>query len=721
MCAMHVEKALKSCNGMVNAVVNLSANEAEVEYEEKKTSPSKMRKAVQDAGYDLLTEDEENDPDRLRRAQKKEYDDLKKDVIWASALAVPVAVLGMAFMRWPASKWIELPLATVAVFWFGRQFFVSAWRQIKHWQVGMDTLVALSTGTAYLFSLFNTVFPQVWTSRGLEAHVYYEASAVVVAFILIGRLLESRAKYDTSSSIRRLVALQPNKATVEVDGMQVERDISELAVGDTIVVKPGENIPVDGIVADGSSYVDESLLTGEPMAVLKSGGSEVFAGTVNQKGSFRFTASTIGRTTVLSRIIRTVREAQSSKAPVQKLVDRIAGVFVPAVMGVALLSFALWLIFGPEGSALTYAVLSFVTVLVIACPCALGLATPTAVTVGIGRGADEGILIKDAESLETMRKINAVVLDKTGTITEGNPHVSEAYSVGDPERVNEVTAAVANLERLSEHPLAEAIMEYFGNESTMAVDGFESTTGLGVSGKIGGKQYYAGNSEFMHLNGIEVPFKLEEKYSLWKGRAISPVLAADSEGAVSVFGIADRIKPTSVDAIREMKSRGIETHMVTGDNDAVAKIVAEQAGIEKYAAEVLPNEKYEYVRKLQNLGKTVAVAGDGINDSAALAQGDVGIAMGKGSGIAIDVAKMVIISSDLRKIPQAVRLSTLTVSTIRQNLFWAFFYNVLAIPVAAGVLYPINGFMLNPMIAGACMALSSVFVVTNSLRLKIRK
>jgi Cu2+-exporting ATPase len=735
MCAMHVEKALKSCKGVKEAVVNLAANEATVEFDAGKTSAHKMRKAVQDAGYDLLTDDDEKDPDHLRGLREREYSDLRNSTIWAIALAVPVAVLGMAFMSWSASKWIELALTTVAVFWFGRRFFVSAWRQLLHRQAGMDTLVALSTGTAYLFSLFNTLFPSVWTSRGLEAHVYYEAAAVVVAFILLGRLLEARAKYNTASSIRRLIGLQPTSAmAVAADGTLVEKPISEIVVGDVMVVRPGESIPVDGTVTEGSSYVDESLLTGEPVAVLKESGASVYAGTLNQKGSFRFTASGVGSATMLAKIIRMVQDAQSSKAPVQKTVDRIAGVFVPVVMGVAVLSFVLWLVFAPRETALTYAILSFVTVLVIACPCALGLATPTAITVGIGRGSDNGILIKDAESLEMARKIDAVVLDKTGTITEGHPQVTDFRGLdaggnavdaltaeAEPTRLSDILVGVANLERLSEHPLAEAIVDYCSDMPQMEVSGFEAETGQGVKGVVGGRRYYAGSASFLGSLNIEIPYRLVERAALWRNQAKTSIFGADEGGAAVVFAVADRIKPTSVEAVAELDKMGIEVHMLTGDNEATALSIANQAGIVNYEAGVMPDGKADYVARLQGRGKTVAMVGDGINDSAALAQSDVSIAMGEGSGVAMDVAKMTIISSDLRKLPQAIHLSKLTVSTIRQNLFWAFFYNVIAIPIAAGALYPLNGFMLNPMIAGACMALSSVCVVTNSLRLKIRK
>ena len=582
----------------------------------------------------------------------------------------------------------------------------------------MDTLVALSTGIAYLFSLFNLVFPEFWLSRGVESHVYFEAAAVIVAFILLGRTLEEKAKGDTTASLKKLSGLQPKNAiVVAADGTQTEIPISRIRVGDLLAVRPGEKIAVDGAVCEGDSYVDESMLSGEPLPVHKEPGTKVFAGTINQKGSFRFRAEKVGAATMLAQIIRMVQEAQGSKAPVQKLADKIAGIFVPAIIGIALLSFVLWLVFDPSGG-MTHGILAAVTVLVIACPCALGLATPTAVMVGIGKGAEKGILIRDAVSLETAGKIDTVVLDKTGTLTEGKPVVTDIVWANGDDRAK---AVFFSLEKLSEHPLADAVVHYFAGVPTLNVERFGSLTGKGIEGTVDGVRYFAGSRRLLDEQGIVVGKELNIEAQRLSAEAKSIVWFADSEQALAVAAIADRIKESSVEAVRELQAAGIDVYMLTGDSRAAAGHIAEKAGIRHFEAEILPQDKAAFVKRLQTLGHKVAMAGDGINDSAALAQADLSIAMGGGSDIAMDVAQMTIISSDLRKIPEAIRLSKQTVRTIRQNLFWAFIYNLVGIPVAAGALYPVSGFLLNPMIAGAAMALSSVSVVANSLRLKYRR
>ena len=582
----------------------------------------------------------------------------------------------------------------------------------------MDTLVALSTGIAYLFSLFNLVFPEFWLSRGVEPHVYFEAAAVIVAFILLGRTLEEKAKGDTTASLKKLIGLQPKNAiVVAADGTQTEIPISRIRVGDLLAVRPGEKIAVDGAVCEGDSYVDESMLSGEPLPVHKEPGTKVFAGTINQKGSFRFRAEKVGAATMLAQIIRMVQEAQGSKAPVQKLADKIAGIFVPAIIGIALLSFVLWLVFDPSGG-LTHGILATVTVLVIACPCALGLATPTAVMVGIGKGAEKGILIRDAVSLETAGKIDTVVMDKTGTLTEGKPVVTDIIWANGDDRAK---AVFLSLEKLSEHPLADAVVHYFAGVPTLNVERFGSLTGKGIEGTVDGVRYFAGSRRLLDEQGIVVGKELNIEAQRLSAEAKSLVWFADSEQALAVAAIADRIKDSSVEAVRELQAAGIDVYMLTGDSRAAAGHIAEKAGIRNFEAEILPQDKAAFVKRLQTLGHKVAMAGDGINDSAALAQADLSIAMGGGSDIAMDVAQMTIISSDLRNLPEAIRLSKQTVRTIRQNLFWAFIYNLVGIPVAAGALYPVSGFLLNPMIAGAAMALSSVSVVANSLRLKYRR
>ena len=621
-------------------------------------------------------------------------------------------------MDMPYGGAIMALLSAPVVFWLGRGFFVNAWQQLRHRSATMDTLVALSTGIAYLFSLFNLVFPEFWLSRGVEPHVYFEAAAVIIAFILLGRTLEEKAKGDTTASLKKLIGLQPKNAiVVAADGTQTEIPISRIRVGDLLAVRPGEKIAVDGAVCEGDSYVDESMLSGEPLPVHKEPGTKVFAGTINQKGSFRFRAEKVGAATMLAQIIRMVQEAQGSKAPVQKLADKIAGIFVPAIIGIALLSFVLWLVFDPSGG-LTHGILAAVTVLVIACPCALGLATPTAVMVGIGKGAEKGILIRDAVSLETAGKIDTVVMDKTGTLTEGKPVVTDIVWANGDDRAK---AVFFSLEKLSEHPLADAVVHYFAGVPTLNVERFGSLTGKGIEGTVDGVRYFAGSRRLLDEQGIVVGKELNIEAQRLSAEAKSIVWFADSEQALAVAAIADRIKDSSVEAVRELQAAGIDVYMLTGDSRAVAGHIAEKAGIRHFEAEILPQDKAAFVKRLQTLGHKVAMAGDGINDSAALAQADLSIAMGGGSDIAMDVAQMTIISSDLRKIPEAIQLSKQTVRTIRQNLFWAFIYNLVGIPVAAGALYPVSGFLLNPMIAGAAMALSSVSVVANSLRLKYRR
>lgn len=717
-CAVRVDKTLNNQTGVVKASVNYATASATVEYNPEQTTAEKLKAAVQDAGYDLLINLDNDTSDEAEEAHTAKFRKLKVRTIWAIILSVPIVLIGMVFMNIPYGNYIMGILSTPVVFYLGSGFFVNAWKQLKHRSANMDTLVALSTGIAYLFSLFNLFFPDFWLSRGVEPHYYFEAASVIVAFILLGRLLEERAKGNTSSAIKKLMGLQPKTVTlVDEQGAQREVSIKAIQIGDTIIVKPGEKIAVDGSVTDGSSYVDESMLSGEPVPVLKTEKTAVFAGTINQKGSFRFKAEKVGSDTMLAQIIRMVQEAQGSKAPVQQLVDKIAAVFVPVIIGIALLSFVAWVIFDPA-NGLTHGLLAMVTVLIIACPCALGLATPTAIMVGIGKGAERGILIKDAESLETAKKVNAVVLDKTGTITEGKPVVTDIHWLQADERTKNI---LNNLEKLSEHPLAEAVTAYFDSTEAIKIDHFESITGKGVKGFADGKEWFVGNKKLLVENKIQIEPSLIDKADKWSQEAKTVIWFADSRQALAVIAITDKIKESSHRAIEQLQNSGIEVYMLTGDNEATAGRIATAIGIEHYKAEVLPNEKADFIKELQRQGKIVAMVGDGINDSAALALSDLSIAMGRGSDIAMDVAKMTIISSDLTKIPEAIKLSKLTVRTIRQNLFWAFIYNLIGVPIAAGILYPLSGFLLNPMLAGAAMALSSVSVVTNSLRLKTKK
>ncbi|WP_299000188.1 heavy metal translocating P-type ATPase [uncultured Tenacibaculum sp.] len=717
-CAGSAESIVSYEPGVVNASVNFASGNLTVEYLPNMTNATKLQKVVQGAGYDLLIEEETKQQETLEAIHEKKFKQLKTKTTWSVLLSFPVVVIGMFFMNMPYANPIMWAFSTPVLLWFGKDFFINAWKQAKHRSANMDTLVALSTGIAYIFSVFNMLFPKFWESRGLEAHVYFEAAAVIIAFILLGKLLEEKAKGNTSSAIKKLMGLQPKTVVViQPDGTEKQTAIEEVNVNNTILVKPGEKIAVDGIVTSGSSYVDESMLSGEPVPVLKEENEKVFAGTINQKGSFQFKAIKVGKETMLAQIIKMVQDAQGSKAPVQKLVDKIAGIFVPVVMSIAVITFIIWFILGGD-NGLVQGLLAAITVLVIACPCALGLATPTAIMVGVGKGAENGILIKDAESLESAKKVNAIILDKTGTITEGKPEVTGISWLRNDDTAKNI---LLSIEKKSEHPLAEAVVKFLGDTATTPLTNFDSITGKGAKADYNGETFFVGNKKLLAENKVTIAEELLKQADEWSKQAKTVIWFANSKEALSVLAISDKIKETSVQAIKELQAMDIDLYMLTGDNEATAKSIAKETGIQHYKAEVLPQHKADFVKELQQQGKTVAMVGDGINDSTALATADVSIAMGKGSDIAMDVAKMTIISSDLNKIPQAIKLSKQTVATIKQNLFWAFIYNLIGIPIAAGILYPFNGFLLNPMIAGAAMAMSSVSVVTNSLRLKWKK
>ena len=716
-CAARVDKTLNSQPGVQEASVNYASATAQVVYDADVCSPLNLKAAVQNAGYDLLVKGQGEEADEVEKAHADRYRNLKRRTMGAIVLAIPIMVLSMAFMHLAWVNYVVWLLSTPVVFVLGRGFFVGAWKQLRHGTSNMDTLVALSTGIAYMFSVFNLFFPEFWLKRGIEPHVYFEASSVIIAFILLGRLMEERAKRNTSAAIRKLIGLQSKTVTVWTPEGERILPIASIQQGDTVVVKPGERIAVDGVVSEGQSYVDESMLSGEPLPVRKQKGAKVFAGTINQKGAFRFVADKIGQDTLLAQIIRMVQDAQGSKAPVQKLVDKIAGIFVPVIISIAVVSLIVWILLAPE-NGFTHGMLALVTVLIIACPCALGLATPTAIMVGIGKGAENGILIKNAESLEVAQKVDTVVLDKTGTLTEGHPQVTDAVWVGDEVKSR---AILYSLEKKSEHPLAEAVVKFLKNASMFEVEHFDVLEGRGVEGFVDGKKYYVGNLNLLKEKGISVETSLQAKAEKWIAEAKTVIALADEEQARGILAITDRLKATSVQAIEELHQQGIEVWMLTGDQPEAASEVAGQVGIVHYKAGMLPQEKATFVKELQSKGKKVAMVGDGINDSAALAQADLSIAMGQGSDIAMDAAMVTILSSDLVKISETIRLSQLTVRTIRQNLFWAFFYNLIGVPIAAGILYPINGFLLNPMIGGAAMAFSSVSVVTNSLRLRKKR
>ena len=714
-CAISTESIVKFLPGVVSSQVNYAAATLTVEYIPSLVTVNQMRQAVQSIGYDLFIEEGNENSETLEELHQKKYNLLKKKTIGAVFLTLPLVIIAMFFMDIPYANYIMWVLSTPVILGFGKDFFINAWKQTKHGSANMDTLVALSTGVAYIFSVFNTLFPDYWHSKGLHAHVYFESATVVIAFILLGKLLEENAKGNTSSAIKKLIGLQPKTVNIlDTEQNQIALPIEQVEVGMTIIVKPGDKVAVDGIVTQGSSFVDESMLSGEPLAVKKEVNDKVFSGTINQKGSFQFKAEKIGSDTMLAQIIKMVQEAQGSKAPVQKLVDKIAGIFVPIVIGIAILSLISWVILGGE-NGFTQGILALVTVLVIACPCALGLATPTAIMVGVGKGAEQGILIKDAESLELAKKVDAIILDKTGTITYGKPTVTNSKWLDENDILKQI---LLSIEKQSEHPLAEAVVNYLKDINTVHIHHIESLTGKGVRANYKDINYLVGNQKLLTENQILIDNSLKEQADKWLHEAKTVIWFADDKKALAVLAIADEIKETSIEAIKELQKMGIEVHMLTGDNYNTAKAIAEKTGISSFKGEVLPKDKADFVKELQAKGKIVAMVGDGINDSTALAQANVSIAMGKGSDIAIDVAKMTIISSDLMKISTAIKLSKSTVNTIKQNLFWAFIYNVVGIPIAAGILYPINGFLLNPMIAGAAMALSSISVVGNSLRLK---
>ena len=719
VCAGNVESTVQALSGVEKASVNFAAGTLTVTYNPSVITLEVMQAAVQAAGYDLIVEAE--DPVAMQEEKARmHYKILRRNTIGAWTLSIPLALLGMVFMHVPFGNWIMMVLALAIMIFFGRSFYVNGVRHALKGKANMDTLVALSTSIAFLFSLFNTLCPGFWLGKGLEPHVYYEASGVIIAFVLLGKLMEERAKNSTSSAIKGLMGLQPKTARLVTDGREEEVPISNLQVGNVVSVRPGEKIPVDGTLLQGSSSVDESMLSGEPIPVEKNAGDRVLAGTINQKGAFTMEATSVGGTTVLAQIVQMVQSAQGSKAPVQRIVDKISGIFVPVVVLLSFLTFVCWLVIGGE-SYFSYALLSAVSVLVIACPCALGLATPTALMVGMGKGAEQHILIKDAFALENLCKVDTVVLDKTGTLTEGVPVVTDSYWISDDNiRYLDV---LYTAEQKSEHPLASAILCWLEESGAKVceAENFESLTGRGVRIQVEGVTYWVGSQGLLDIFQAGIPEKVRKQIGQWQEDGQSVVFYGQETRLLAVLAISDRIKPTSAEAVKELKKQGIEVHLLTGDGVRTAARVAATLDIGYYKAEVMPNDKEEYIISLQQQGKKVAMVGDGINDSQALARADVSIAMGKGTDIAMDVAMVTLITSDLLLLPGAIRLSKQTVRLIYQNLFWAFIYNVIGIPLAAGVLFPINGLLLNPMLASAAMAFSSVSVVLNSLRLKFMK
>ena len=751
-CSAHVGKALRSVEGVVEVNVNLPMNRATVKFDDAACTAQQLQQSVERMGFELIidqTDDEETHifADEEVASEKKSANELnqttpntsnkkstskkcvanhnealkqmRRNAWGALAIAIPLLVLGIIPHLFAGQEVASCFLAAFSLWKYGRLFYAPAWKLLKHGTSNMDTLVALSISVSFIYSFCNLFFPQWFISHGMQPHLYFDSVGVITAFILLGRMLEARAKHRTTNSIRKLMQLQPKQVVcVFPNGKEVTKHVNDVKTGDVLLARPGDRIAVDGEVITGASNIDESSLSGEPIPVEKNIGDKVMAGTINKNGTLHYRAKKRATDTLLAQIVRMVQEAQGSKVPVQALVDRIAAVFVPTIIGISLITLIAWILLD-SANGLTHGLIAMVSVLVIACPCSLGLATPTAIIVGIGRGASSGILIKDATCLEVAEKINAVVLDKTGTITVGHPEVKAAWFESDSE--SKWRNILLSLERQSEHPLAEAVCTFLKDETTCKVENFTALPGNGVSGCIDGCTYYVGCLKWMQEKNITLTATQHQFANNYTHQACSLVALTDGTKILALLALTDEVKSTSATAIKQLKALGIETYMLTGDNAQTAAVVASEVGIDHYVAHTLPADKANFVKQLQAEGKKVAMVGDGINDSAALAVADLSIAMGRGSDIAIDTAMLTLLTSDLLRLPQAIRLSARTVRTIRQNLFWAFFYNVVSVPIAAGVLYPICGFMLSPMIAGAAMALSSVSVVTNSLRSGLKR
>jgi len=761
-CANRIEKALSKAPGVQQAAVNYATARATVHFDPSATDAGQLREVVKKAGYDALvpqaapqaapqapasTSTHEHGAqappqdmaEAESQAREKEYSRQKRQFAIALALTIPVAFLAMAghlvpalepLLNFPARAWVELLLTTPVLFWAGREFFVGAWISARHRAADMNTLIAVGTFSAYAYSVVATVAPHLLatasTSHGANVMagmpqmsgpgVYYEVAAIVVTLILMGNVLQARANSQTSGAIKALMGLAPKTARVERGGAEADIPIEQVLVGDIVLVRPGEKVPVDGTVLDGASSVDESMLTGEPLPVSKKAGDTVIGATLNKTGSFRLRATKVGRDTVLQQIVRLVQEAQGSKAPIQRLADRVSGVFVPIVICIAIATFVIWFDVAPNESRLSMALITFVSVLIIACPCALGLATPTAIMVGTGRGAQSGVLIKGGAALETAHKLTTVVLDKTGTITQGHPAVTDVLPASTWD-ANELLRLAASAERGSEHPLGEAMVRS-ANERGLKLSqpqGFNAIAGHGIEAEVDGRQVLVGNARLMRDRGLS-PDEAQAQVLASDGK--TPMLVAIDGAFAGIIAVADPIKESSRGAIEQLHRLGLEVAMMTGDNRATAQAIARQVGIERVLAEVLPEGKSAEIKKLQAEGKIVAMVGDGINDAPALAQADVGIAMGSGTDVAMEAADITLVRGDLRGVASSIALSQATIQNIKQNLFFAFFYNALGIPIAAGLLYPLTGWLLSPIVASGAMALSSISVVSNALRLR---
>jgi Cu+-exporting ATPase len=735
-CARRIERRLTNAGGVRSASVNFATGRARVEYDRRATAPSHLIGAVEEIGYGASDAGEEGAADREQEAARTEQAQLRRRFLVAAALSAPVLLVAMSHGRIemfnvPWINWAQLVLTLPVVCYSGWPFYRGALLALKHRAADMNTLIATGTGAAFIYSLVVTVAPGLFAAdhaaalAGMHgggmrpAPVYYEAASVIIALILLGRLLEARARGKTSDAIKRLMGLQPRTArVVREGGGEVDIPVEEVAAGDVLVVRPGERVPVDGVVMEGASAVDEAMLTGESMPVEKTAGAEVFGATINGTGSFKFRATKVGRETVLQQIVRMVEQAQGQRAPIARLADVVSGYFTPIVICIAIAAFVVWFIAAPPESRLSYALVSFVSVLIIACPCALGLATPTAVMVGTGRGAEHGILVKGGEALETAHRLTTIVLDKTGTITKGQPAVTGVSATGGFD-ADELLRLAASAERGSEHPLGEAIVRRAVERGLALsnVSAFEARAGHGVEAEVGGRRVVLGNLRLMTESGVELK-DLRERADALTGAGQTAVYVAIDGRAAGVLGVADEIKADSKAAVGALRRLGLEVVMLTGDNRRTAEAVAREVGITRVLAEVLPEGKAAAVKKLQAEGKRVAMVGDGINDAPALAAADTGIAIGTGADVAIEASDITLIRGSLDGVVTAIALSRQTIKVIRQNLFWAFVYNTLGIPLAAGALYPFTGWLLSPVVASAAMALSSVSVVANSLRLR---
>ena len=707
-CARNVENILKFTEGVSDASVNYAAHQVQVSLEQD-VDFGTLQKTVQSIGYDLV---EKADHNKQKEEEKKNLLQLRNKLIVAVLFSTPVFLLSMVFTGVKGAAYIQLLLSLPVIFYSGRHYYVSAVKKLKHWQFNMDTLIAMGTGAAFLYSLFATLFSNWFVEAGIETHVYFESAVVIITLILLGKFLEERAKMATSGAIDKLMELQPSKALRISGNTEEEVPIDALMVGDCIKILPGSNIPVDGIVKSGSSYVNQSMLTGESEAIKKSFGDMLIGGTMNQAGALEMEVTKVGENTVLAGIIRMVQEAQGSKAPAQKLADKVSSIFVPAVIIIALVSGLLWYFLGPEPAGLRAFVVA-VTVLIIACPCALGLATPTAITVSVGKGAQQGILIKDAETFEQMKKVNTLLIDKTGTLTKGEPEVIRKFFREEkPSFVGALLAA----EKQSEHPAAKSLVKWLEEEVKPAqIESFEVESGSGISFSYEGIQYYAGRAGWQH--STHDTWYNEHLTLLEEAKATIVEVSSKGE-TIALFGLSDPIKKEAKAAVKAIQTKDIAVYMLTGDRKQIAAHITKELGLDGFEAELLPEQKLNVVKKHQANGEIVAMVGDGINDAPALAQANVSIAMGTGTDAAMASAGITLLHGDISKIEKAISLSQKTATIIKQNLFWAFFYNVLAIPIAAGALYPFTGYLLDPMIAGGAMAFSSVTVVFNSLRLK---